>query len=236
VVEGIMKKILIVEDDISIAELERDYLELSGFEVKICTDGVSGLNEIKGNKFDLVILDIMLPKMDGFDILRIIQENKDIPVLLVSAKKEEIDKIKGLTLGADDYITKPFSPGELVARVKSHIQNYERLKNKFNHKEESSSITIRGLEINKESRQVFINGREISLAQKEFELLLLLAQNPNRVFGREELFERVWGLEAMGDNATVTVHIGRIREKLETNPSEPQYIETVWGAGYKLRV
>jgi DNA-binding response OmpR family regulator len=236
VVEGIMKKILIVEDDISIAELERDYLELSGFEVKICTDGVSGLNEIKGNKFDLVILDIMLPKMDGFDILRIMQENKDIPVLLVSAKKEEIDKIKGLTLGADDYITKPFSPGELVARVKSHIQNYERLKNKFNHKEESSSITIRGLDINKESRQVFINGREISLAQKEFELLLLLAQNPNRVFGREELFERVWGLEAMGDNATVTVHIGRIREKLESNPSEPQYIETVWGAGYKLRV
>lgn len=231
-----MKKILIVEDDLSIAELERDYLELSGFEVKICTDGVSGLNEIKGNKFDLVILDIMLPKMDGFDILRIIQENKDIPVLLVSAKKEEIDKIKGLTLGADDYITKPFSPGELVARVKSHIQNYERLKSRFSKKEESSTITIRGLEINKESRQAFINGREISLAQKEFELLLLLAQNPNRVFGREELFERVWGLEAMGDNATVTVHIGRIREKLETNPSEPQYIETVWGAGYKLRV
>lgn len=231
-----MKRILIVEDDLSIAELERDYLELSGFEVKICTDGVSGLNEIKANKYDLVILDIMLPKMDGFDILRIIQENKDIPVLLVSAKKEEIDKIKGLTLGADDYITKPFSPGELVARVKTHIQNYERLKNRFSKKEESSSITIRGLEINKVSRQVFIYGKEISLAQKEFELLLLLAQNPNRVFGREELFERVWGLEAMGDNATVTVHIGRIREKLETNPSEPQYIETVWGAGYKLRV
>jgi two-component system, OmpR family, response regulator len=236
VIEGTMKKILIVEDDLSIAELERDYLELSGFEVKICTDGVAGLNEIKGSKYDLVILDIMLPKMDGLDILRIIQENKDIPVLLVSAKKEEIDKIKGLTLGADDYITKPFSPGELVARVKSHIQNYERLKNRFNKKAESSTITIRGLEINKESRQVFINGREISLAQKEFELLLLLSQNPNRVFGREELFERVWGLEAMGDNATVTVHIGRIREKLETNPSEPQYIETVWGAGYKLRV
>jgi DNA-binding response OmpR family regulator len=231
-----MKRILIVEDDLSIAELERDYLELSGFDVKICTNGVSGLNEIKGNKYDLVILDIMLPKMDGFDILRIIQENKDIPVLLVSAKKEEIDKIKGLTLGADDYITKPFSPGELVARVKTHIQNYERLKNRFSKKEESTSITIRGLEINKVSRQVFIYGKEISLAQKEFELLLLLAQNPNRVFGREELFERVWGLEAMGDNATVTVHIGRIREKLETNPSEPQYIETVWGAGYKLRV
>lgn len=231
-----MRNILIVEDDLSIAELERDYLELSGFQVKICNDGVAGLNEIKENKYDLILLDIMLPKIDGLDILRIIQEHKDIPVLLVSAKKEEIDKIKGLTLGADDYITKPFSPGELVARVKSHIQNYERLKNKFSNKEESNNIIIRGLEIQKASRQVFINGKEVSLAQKEFELLLHLAQNPNRVFGREELFERIWGLDAMGDNATVTVHIGRIREKIEVNPSEPQYIETVWGAGYKLRV
>ncbi len=187
-----MKKILIVEDDLSIAELEKDYLEVSGFQAKICTDGIAGLNEIKTNKYDLIILDIMLPKIDGLDILRIIQDNKDIPVLLVSAKKEEIDKIKGLSLGADDYITKPFSPGELVARVKSHIQNYERLKNRFSSKTSISTLTIRGLEIQKDSRQVFINGKEVTLAQKEFELLLYLAQNPNRVFGREELFERAW--------------------------------------------
>jgi two-component system, OmpR family, response regulator len=231
-----MKNILIVEDDLSIAELERDYLEVSGFRVKICTDGVAGLNEIKENKYDLVILDVMLPKMDGFDILRIVNENKDIPILLVSAKKEEIDKIKGLSLGADDYITKPFSPGELVARVKTHIQNYERLKSRFNVKVNNDNLIIRGLEIQKNSRQVFINGKEVSFAQKEFELLLYLAQNPNRVFGREELFERIWGMDSMGDNATITVHIRRIREKIESNPSEPQYIETVWGVGYKFRV
>lgn len=231
-----MKKILIVEDDLSIAELQRDYLELSGFEVNICTDGVSGLNEIKGSKYDLIILDVMLPKIDGFDILRIINENKDIPVLMVSAKKEEIDKIKGLSLGADDYITKPFSPGELVARVKSHLQNYERMRNKFGNKPNNNSIVIRGLEILKDSRQVFINGKEVNLTQKEFELLLHMAENPNRVFGKDELFERIWGLDSLGDNATITVHIRKIREKIESNPSEPQYIETLWGVGYRVRV
>ena len=231
-----MKKILIVEDDLSIAELQRDYLELSDFEVKICTDGESALREIKENNYDLIILDIMLPKVNGYDVLKSIQDTKDIPVLMVSAKREEIDKIKGLSLGADDYITKPFSPGELVARVKSHIQNYERLKNRYGGKHKSNIISIRGLQINKDSRQVFVNGKEVVLAQKEFELLLYLAQNPNRVFSREELFERVWGLDALGDNATITVHIGRIREKIESNPSNPQYIETVWGAGYRFRV
>lgn len=231
-----MKRILIVEDDLSIAELQKDYLELSGFEVSVCTDGVQGLNTIKEKEFDLIILDIMLPKIDGFSILRIIQEDKDIPVLLVSAKKEEIDKIKGLSLGADDYITKPFSPGELVARVKSHIQNYERIKSKFTPKSKNNVITIRGLEIIKDSRQVLINGTEVTLAQKEFDLLLYLAENPNRVFSREELFEKIWGFDALGDTATVTVHIGRVREKIESSPSDPQYIETVWGAGYRLRV
>ena len=230
-----MKKILIIEDDISIAELQKDYLELSDFQVNICTDGVEGLKELKENEYDLLILDVMLPKLDGYDILRRIQEHKDIPVLMVSAKKEEIDKIKGLSLGADDYITKPFSPGELVARVKSHIQNYERLKNMFGSNGKNNNIVIRGLEIQKDSRQVFINGKEVTLPQKEFELLLHMAQNPNRVFGREELFERIWGLDSLGDNATVTVHIARIREKIESNPSNPQYVETVWGAGYRLR-
>ncbi|CAB1241882.1 response regulator transcription factor [Clostridium sp. MT-14] len=228
-----MKKILIIEDDLSIAELQRDYLELEGFEVTICTDGMEGLNTLNKHEFDLLILDVMLPKIDGYSILRSIQDKKDIPVLLVSAKKEEIDKIKGLTLGADDYITKPFSPSELVARVKSHIQNYERIKNKFTSK--CSKVTIRGLEILKDSRQVFVNGTEVFLAQKEFDLLLYMAQNPNIVFSREELFENIWGLDSMGDNATVTVHIRRIREKIEFDPSHPQYIETVWGAGYRLR-
>lgn len=231
-----MKKILIVEDDLSIAKLQRDYLELSGFEVTICLDGVEGLRYLKENEYDLLILDVMLPNLDGYDILRRIREDKDIPVLMVSAKKEEIDKIRGLSLGADDYITKPFSPNELVARVKSHIQNYERLKNRFGKEQKNNVIIIRGLEIQRDSRRVFINGNEVILPQKEFDLLLYLAENPNKVFGREKLFEAVWGLEALGDNATVTVHIGRLRDKIESDASNPQYIETVWGAGYRMKV
>lgn len=232
-----MKKILIIEDDSSIAELQKDYLEIAGFEVRVCTDGFEGLRVLNENIYDLLILDIMLPGMDGLEILRSLKDDKDIPVLLVSAKKEEIDKIKGLSLGADDYITKPFSPGELVARVKTHLENYERLKYRFSKGLiRRNTLTIRGLKIEKDSRRVFVNDREVNLAQKEFELLLYLAQNPNRVFGREELFERVWGLEALGDSATVTVHIARVREKIETDPSNSQYIETVWGAGYRFRV
>jgi DNA-binding response OmpR family regulator len=231
-----MKKILIVEDDLSIAELEKDYLELEGFEVEICNNGVAGLNALKTSEYDLLILDVMLPKIDGFTILRTIREEKDIPVLLVSAKKEDIDKIKGLSLGADDYITKPFNPSELVARVKSHIRNYERIKSKFKGNVKNDTIIIRGLEIKKDSRQTFVNGVEVSLPQKEFDLLLHLAENPNRVFSKDELFEKVWGFDAITDNATVTVHICRVREKIETSTSEPQYIETVWGAGYRLRV
>ncbi|MBW9156133.1 response regulator transcription factor [Clostridium sp. FP2] len=231
-----MKRILIVEDDECIAELEKDYLELEGFEVIVCNNGVDGLNVLKTNQFDLLILDVMLPKMDGYTILRSLQEEKDIPVLMVSAKKEDIDKIKGLSLGADDYITKPFNPSELVARVKSHIRNYERIKNKFNKSVKSDTLIIRGLEIKKDCRQVFMNGSEINLAQKEFDLLLYLAENPNRVFSKNELFEKIWGFDAIGDTATVTVHIGRVREKIEVSTSAPQYIETVWGTGYRLRV
>lgn len=232
-----MKKILIVEDDSSIAELQKDYLEVAGFDVSVCTDGVNGLHSIQNNAYDLIILDIMLPGLDGLEILRSIKDDKDIPVLLVSAKREEIDKIKGLSLGADDYITKPFSPGELVARVKAHMDNYERLKQRFSEGiKKRSTLTIRGLKVDKDSRRVFVNGHEVNLAQKEFDLLLYLAQNPNRVFGRDEIFERIWGLEALGDSATVTVHIARIREKIESDPSKPQYIETVWGAGYRFRV
>ncbi|MDO0824557.1 response regulator transcription factor [Desulfosporosinus nitroreducens] len=231
------KKILIIEDDSSIAELQKDYLEVAGFEVSVHDNGIEGLRAFQENEVDLLILDIMLPGMDGLEILRSLKEDKDVPVILVSAKKEEIDKIKGLSLGADDYITKPFSPGELVARVKAHLENYERLKLRFSEGVKKSNIlTIRGLKIDKDSRRVFALGKEVNLAQKEYALLLYLAQNPNRVFGREELFERVWGLDALGDSATVTVHIARIREKIESDLSNPQYVETVWGAGYRFRI
>ena len=231
------KKILIIEDDCSISELQKDYLEVADFDVLVRANGLEGLKALQENDVDLLILDVMLPGMDGLEILRSMKEDKDIPVLLVSAKKEEIDKIKGLSLGADDYITKPFSPGELVARVKAHLQNYERLKQRFSEGvKKGNTLTIRGLKIEKDSHRVFVLGQEVNLAQKEFGLLLYLAQNPNRVFGREELFERVWGLDALGDSATVTVHIARVREKIESNPSNPQYVETVWGAGYRFRV
>lgn len=232
-----MRRILIIEDDQSIAELQKDYLEVAGFKVELYGNGEEGLRAIRDNTYDLLILDVMLPGLDGLEILRRIKDDKDIPVLLVSAKKEEIDKIKGLSLGADDYITKPFSPGELVARVKAHLENYERLKQKFaNSGKGSRTLLIRGLRIETDARRVYVHDKEVNLAQKEFELLLYLAQNPNRVFGREQLFEQIWGLDALGDPATVTVHIARVREKIETDPSNPQYIETVWGAGYRFKV
>jgi len=232
-----MRKILILEDDLSIADLQKDYLELAGFEVEVCTDGSQGLRLIENNIYDLLILDIMLPGMDGLEILRRFKEKKEIPVLLVSAKREEIDKIKGFSLGADDYITKPFSPGELVARVKAHLDNYERLRQRFSLPDRNNELlSIRGLKIQKDDRRVFINDREVTLTQKEFDLLLHFALNPNRVLGRDFLFEKVWGFESFGDASTVTVHIARIREKIESDPSNPQYIETVWGAGYRLRV
>lgn len=231
-----MKRILIIEDDQSIADLQKDYLEISGFSVTIVNDGTEGLKVFMEENIDLLILDIMLPGMDGFEILKRIHDAKDVPVLIVSARQEEIYKINGLGLGADDYITKPFSSGELVARVNAHLKKYERLKERFGNGIDSQKVVIRGLEIQKESRRVFVNGSEVMLAQKEFDLLIFLVQNPNRVFDKEELFERIWGLDALGDASTVTVHIARIREKIEDNPSKPQYIDTVWGAGYRFRI
>jgi two-component system, OmpR family, response regulator len=233
---GAVKKILIVEDDESIAELERDYLEMNKYIVEISANGVDALRMINSGVYDLVILDIMLPGIDGFEILRQINEELLIPILLVSAKKEEFEKIRGFRLGASDYITKPFSPGELVARVNAHLLKIERIKSKFKDEQVATNIQIRGLEIQKDSRRVFVNNNEIAITQKEFDLLLFLAQNPNKVFGRDELFDRVWGFDSLGESATVTVHIGRIREKIETDLSNPQYIETVWGAGYRFRV
>jgi DNA-binding response OmpR family regulator len=229
-----MKKILIIEDEASIAELERDYLEINGFKADIELRGDSGLKKVKSQDYDLVILDLMLPGVDGFEICRQIRSESNVPVLMVSAKKEDIDKIRGLGLGADDYITKPFSPGELVARVKAHISRYERLVGKNEHKNEL--INIRGLRIDKSSRRVFINDNEAALTTKEFDTLAFLAANPNRVFSKEELFDRVWGMDSLGDVATVTVHIKKIREKIELDTSNPQYIETIWGAGYRFKV
>jgi DNA-binding response OmpR family regulator len=231
-----MKNILIVEDDESIARLQKDYLELSGYAVTIVGSGTEGLKALEKDTYDLVILDIMLPGTDGFAVLKEIRDKEDIPVLLVSARSEEIYKIKGLGLGADDYITKPFSSGELVARVNAHLAKYERMKERFGRTQEPDVLRVRGLEVHKGSRRVFVNGREVLLANKEFDLLLFLLQNANRVFSKEELFERIWGMDALGDASTVTVHIARIREKIEDNPSKPQYIGTVWGAGYRFIV
>lgn len=229
-----MKRILIIEDELAIAELEKDYLELSGFEVEVETTGDVGAERALKDDFDLIILDLMLPNMDGFEICRRIREEKNIPVIMVSAKKEDIDKIRGLGLGADDYITKPFSPSELVARVKAHIARYERLIG--SGQKENEVIEIRGLKIDKTARRVFVNDEEKVFTTKEFDLLTFLAENPNHVFTKEELFREIWDMESIGDIATVTVHIKKIREKIEYNTSKPQYIETIWGVGYRFKV
>jgi len=228
-----MKRILIIEDESSIAELERDYLQINGFDAEIEVSGDTGLRKALDEPFDLIILDLMLPKIDGFEICRQIRSKKDIPILMVSAKKEDIDKIRGLGLGADDYITKPFSPSELVARVKAHLSRYERLIG--NGENKNDEIKIGGLRIDRPSRRVYVNEKEVPFTTKEFELLTFLAMNPNHVFSKEELFDKLWGMDAYGDIATVTVHVRKVREKIETSASEPQYIETIWGAGYRFK-
>lgn len=229
-----MSRILIVEDEQSIAELERDYLELSNFTVEIENDGLVGLDRAINEDFDMYILDLMLPNVDGFEILRQIREKKNTPILMVSAKKDDIDKIRGLGLGADDYITKPFSPSELVARVKAHLARYERLIN--SNIVENDVIEIRAIRIDKTARRVYVNGEEKTLTTKEFDLLTFLASNPNHVYTKEELFREIWDMESIGDIATVTVHIKKIREKIEMDTSKPQYIETIWGVGYRFKV
>ena len=229
-----MSKILIVEDEEAIADLEKDYLELSGFEVEIANRGDTGLDRALTEKFDLIILDLMLPEVDGFDICRQVRQEKNIPIIMVSAKKDDIDKIRGLGLGADDYMTKPFSPSELVARVKAHLARYDRLVS--NSKNNNNIIEIRGIKIDKTARRVFVNGEEKPFTTKEFDLLTFLAENPNHVFTKEELFKEIWDMDSIGDIATVTVHIKKIREKIELDTSKPQYIETIWGVGYRFKM
>ena len=230
-----MSKILIIEDEEAIADLEKDYLELSGFEVTIADDGIEGEKLALTQDFDLVVLDLMLPGKDGFEVCKNIRDEKNLPILMVSAKKDDIDKIRGLGLGADDYMTKPFSPSELVARVKAHLSRYERLIN-TNAKPANKMIEIRGLKIDKTARRVWINGEEKPFTTKEFDLLTFLAENPNHVYTKDELFTEIWDMESIGDIATVTVHIKKIREKVEADSANPQYIETIWGVGYRFKM
>ena len=230
-----MKRILIIEDNKEITELERDYLEANDFEVDIAEDGVTGLEKALADEYNLILLDIMLPRMDGFQVCREIRAQKDVPILLVSAKREDIDKIRGLGLGADDYVAKPFYPAELVARVKAHISRYERLTSRAGVAPKDEDVLKVGeLEIHLKKHRVFSQGKEAFLTNREFELLAFLAKHPGIVFSRERIFDRVWGLDAAGDTATVMVHINRIREKIEPDPTQPIYIETVWGAGYRF--
>lgn len=228
-----MSRILIIEDDREIAEIERDYLELDGMEADIAGDGVKGLEMALGGGYDLVLLDLMLPGMDGFSVCRRLREKTDIPILMVTARTQDIDKIRGLGFGADDYIEKPFSPAVLVARVKANLAQYTRLKPK---KEERAVLTLGALTIDTDARTVTVRGGAVTLTNKEYELLLFLARHPNQIFSREDLYEMIWGLESMGDNITVAVHINRLRDKLEADPSNPQLIQTVWGVGYRLNI
>lgn len=229
-----MSKILIIEDEEAIADLEKDYLELSGFEVEIENRGDVGLKKALEGEYDLFILDLMLPEVDGFEICREIRNVKNTPIIMVSAKKDDIDKIRGLGLGADDYMTKPFSPSELVARVKAHLARYDRLIGSA--VEENKVIEIRGLKIDTTARRVWVNGEEKNFTTKEFDLLTFLASHPNHVYTKDELFREIWDMESIGDIATVTVHIKKIREKIEYDTSNPQYIETIWGVGYRFKM
>jgi DNA-binding response OmpR family regulator len=230
-----MKKILIIEDDTSIAEIEKDFLEINGYDVTIITDGRKGLDEALTGQYNLILLDLMLPGMDGLEICKRIRDKINIPILMVTARIEDVDKVRGLGLGADDYIPKPFSPTELVARVNANIAQYERLTSVNGINERNNEIFIGALRLNPKTRNVFVGEKEIELKNKEYELLFYLASNPNHVFSKEHLYERIWGMDAFGDLKTVAVHISRLREKIEINPEKPDYLQTVWGAGYRLK-
>ena len=226
-----MQKLLIVEDDEAIASIERDYLERDGFAVEIVVDGPTGLERGLSGEYSLILLDLMLPGLSGFEVCRLLREKLDIPILLVTARQEDVDKIRGLGLGADDYIEKPFSPRVLTARVRAHLSRYERL---TRAEKPTGEITLGGISLNTDTRRVFADGQEVELKNKEFELLLFLMLNADVVFSRDALYEAIWGMGALGDNATVAVHINRLREKIEADPANPRYIQTVWGAGYKF--
>jgi DNA-binding response OmpR family regulator len=227
-----MKKILIIEDQQSIAELEKDYLEINQFQVDISNSGLAGLQQAFSRNYDLILLDLMLPDIDGFEVCKKIRNKTNIPILIISARGEDIDKIRGLGLGADDYISKPFSPNELVARVKAHLDRFDRLTGR--NKNLQHEIHIKNLSINQASRRVFLDNQEINLTTKEFEILNFLASHPNIVFSKERLYDHIWGDESYGDIATIAVHIKKIRDKIEKDPQNPRFIDTLWGSGYRF--
>lgn len=229
------KTILIIEDDNNIVQLEQDYLEANGYQVQTTGDGIRGLELARENDYDLILLDLMLPGMDGYEICREIRSTKNTPIMMVSAKKEDLDKIRGLGVGADDYMTKPFSPSELVARVSAHIARYERLTLNAEKEAEDNMITIGNLEIDKKAHRVFVSGKEIVFTNKEFELLTFLATHSNVVYSKEELFDEIWRFDSMGETSTVTVHVNRIRDKIKEIDRNFSLIETVWGSGYRFR-
>jgi len=231
-----LKKILIVEDDVEIAEIERDFLLLEGFDVTIKADGLAGYHEARTGIYDLILLDLMLPSMNGHEICKQIRSEIDVPILMVTAKGEEVDKIRGLGFGADDYISKPFSPTELVARVKSNLAQYERLKSKNEDAPKAEEIVAGAIKVNLSTHRVYVDDVEVELKNKEYELLIFLMSNPDIIFSKEHLYERIWGMDAFGDVKTVTVHMGRIRDKIEKDPQNPLYIQTVWGVGYRFKV
>ncbi|RED58595.1 response regulator transcription factor [Cohnella lupini] len=229
-----MKRILIIEDDPVIAEVQKDYLEANGYSAEVADRGDIGLEMALRSRYDLILLDLMLPRVDGYEICRQIREASNVPILIVSAKKEEVDKIRGFGLGADDYVLKPLGLGELVARVKAHMARYDRLVGSGEWRRDE--LQLHGIRIDKQSRRVFVNEREVPFTAKEYDLLMFLVTNPNRVFRKEDLFERIWGMDALGDYATVTVHISKLREKIESDPSSPKYVETIWGVGYRFNL
>ena len=229
-----MKKVLVIEDDPQIAMIERDYLAVNDFEADIARTGDEGIRMAQSGQYDLILLDLMLPGTDGFEVCRKLRETIDVPILMVTAKGEDIDMIKGFGLGADDYITKPFSPNVLIARVKANLAQYERLRQSGIR--EAGEIKAGNIRVQTGSRRIFVRDKEVEVKNKEYELLLFLLTNIDMVFSKETLYERIWGFDAMGDNATVAVHIGRLREKIEDDPANPKYIQTVWGAGYRFKV
>ena len=228
-------RILLCEDDENLGMLLREYLQAKGYAAELYPDGEAGYKAFLKNKYDLCVFDVMMPKKDGFTLAQEVRAaNAEIPVIFLTAKTLKEDILEGFKIGADDYITKPFSPSEMVARVKAHLARYERLIG--SGMPENEIIEIRGLKIDKTARRVYINGEEKNFTTKEFDLLTFLAQNPNHVFTKEELFREIWDMESLGDIATVTVHIKKIREKIEFNTAKPQYIETIWGVGYRFKV
>ncbi|WP_137663079.1 response regulator transcription factor [Enterococcus hulanensis] len=229
-----MKNILIIEDDEAIADIVQDFLTINGFESTIVHDGTAGLAAALTKEYDLILLDVMLPGMDGIEVLKKIRSELLVPILLVTAKNEELDKLRGLGLGADDYISKPFSPTELVARVRANLAQFERLNKQEAAAPKEHTIGTGDIVIQPQAMKVFVGGKEVAMKHKEFELLLFLMENIQHVFSKEELYETIWGMESIGEIRTVAVHINRLREKIEENPSEPTHIQTVWGAGYRF--